>query len=195
MANHDLQTLLVRHALVTPDQLTWAIGAARGGDRTWLEQLLLRGLVDEELLCRWVSHDLCVPWCNHAQLTALSYDVMQLLPTEVAVEHRALPLWVEPDGDLHVAMTDPCDPVAIEEVHFFAGRRLVREVAIASAIAWGLYHYYGVCTALWPRTCSNASGGAPWSVAAAEASTQSSSVSTLSPVDGSQPLVLAKRIA
>jgi len=151
MHNDDLQALLVRRALLTPDQVEWAVLTARGTNRTWLEEVLLVGLVDEALLCQCVSSELHVPFCRFDVLSAIGDDVLQLLPAEVAAEHRVLPLSVEPDGDLHVAMVDPSDRTALEEIHFFAGRRLVREVAVATAIAWALHHYHGVATALWPR--------------------------------------------
>lgn len=142
---------MVRREVITPEQLAWAIEAARGSRRTWLEELLLFGVLDECLLCRWVSSELHVPCCNATVLAELRDDVLQMLPADVAVEHRALPLGFEADGDLHVAMIDPCDAVALEELRFFTGRRLVREVAVATAVAWALHRYYGARTALWPR--------------------------------------------
>jgi len=157
---HDLKDLLVRCALVSPEQVHWAIESTRGSACTWLEALLLVGALDEEHVCQCVSTEVCLPRCDLQRLANLPEDVVRRIPMEVAVEHRVLPLWVEPDGDLRVAMIDPLDSEALEEVQFFAGRRLLREVAIATALAWALHHYHGMRSALWPRlTRSQSAGG------------------------------------
>jgi hypothetical protein len=151
MSNVNLQHALVRRALLTPEQLTWAVESTRDTDRSWLEHLLLVGHLDEEQVCLCVSNDFLVPRCDPQQIANLKRDVLGLIPPEVVVEHRVLPLWVEPDGDMHVAMLDPTDMNALEEIQFFAGGRILREVAVATAIAWALYTYYGARSALWPR--------------------------------------------
>ena len=137
--------------LVTQEQIDWATEATRGSRCTWLEQLLLVGLVNEERVCECVSAQACVPRCDLQRLANLPIDVVARLPAEVAVEHRVVPLWLEPDGDLRIGMIDPLDSVAVDEVQFFAGRRVLREVVAATALAWALHHYHGVRSALWPR--------------------------------------------
>jgi hypothetical protein len=154
MPVENLQALLLRHALVTREQLTWAVEFTRDTDRTWLEQLLLLGTIDEDRFCACVSHDLCLPRCGVERLARLAPEVLLRLPTEVAVEHRVLPLAIEEDGDLHVAMIDPTDSAALEEVSFFAAGRVMREVATPTSIAWALHQYHGVHSALWPRSAA-----------------------------------------
>ena len=148
---YDLKALLIREMLVTKEQIDWAIDATRGSRSTWLEQLLLVGLVNEELVCAVVSAQACVPRFDDRKLGMLPVDVVARLPVEVATEHRVLPLALEPDGDMRIAMIDPLDTTALEEVQFFAGRPILREVVRATALAWALYHYHGVRSALWPQ--------------------------------------------
>ncbi len=147
----DLKALLIRHMLITKEQVDWATESTRGSRCTWLEQLLLLGVLNEERVCECVSMQVCVPRCDLRRLANLPADVVARIPAEVAVEHRVVPMWVEPDGDLRVGMLDPLDSEALEEVQFFAGRRVLREVAVATAMAWALHHYHGVRSALWPR--------------------------------------------
>jgi hypothetical protein len=148
---NDLKALLIRQMLVTKEQIDWATEATRGSRSTWLEQLLLVGLLNDELVCAAASAQACVPRFDDRQMGHLPIDVVARLPAEVAAEHRVLPLGLEPDGDLRIAMIDPLDSAAIEEVQFFAGRPLLREVVRATALAWALHHYHGVRSALWPR--------------------------------------------
>lgn len=152
MKNARLQSLLVERALVSADQLEDAIHITQGTGCTWVEHLLITNLLDEESLCRTVADAAWVERCNPERLTKVSRDVLAALPSEVAIEHNAVPLGLDPDGELQIAMLDPTCSLAMEELAFFANRPLVREVAPATAIAWAHHHYYGARSALWPRT-------------------------------------------
>jgi hypothetical protein len=148
---YDLKSLLVRRGLATQERVDWATEMTRGTDGNWLEHLVSLALVDEEKVCECVSTEVCVPRCDPLRLANLSHDVLGRIPSEVAVEYRALPVLLEPDGDLRVVMMDPLDQIALEEIEFFAGRRILREVVIATALGWAMHNYYGLRTALWPR--------------------------------------------
>jgi type II secretion system (T2SS) protein E len=150
MPDENLQALLLRHALITRAQLIWAVEFTRDTDRTWLEQLLLVNAVDEDEICTCVSHDLCVPRCSGDRLVGLTPAILARLPMELAIEHRIMPLGCDDEGDLQVAMVDPTDRAALQEIRFFAGR-VLRAVAPATSIAWALHEYCGVSSALWPR--------------------------------------------
>jgi hypothetical protein len=151
MSTRDLQILLVRRGLVAPDQIRDAQTATHGTDWNWLERLLAFDLIDEEAMCQCVSRALHVPCCPRDVLTKVPRAVIALLPPEVAGEHRAVPIGLERDGDLRLAMMDPTDLRAVREIEFFTGHRPMREVARATDVAEALRRYYGVVTALWPR--------------------------------------------
>jgi hypothetical protein len=148
---YDLQSFLIRHGLVSPEQMAWAIEYAPGASCTWLELLLLFRVVDEDRLCQKLSAEACLPRCDVRRLTSLSGDVLARLPAEVAVEHRVLPIGLDTDGELRVALIDPFDTRGLDEVQFFAGRPLLREITVPSAITWALNHYFGVPNVLGPR--------------------------------------------
>jgi hypothetical protein len=138
--------------IVTAEQIEWAVESARANRSTWLEQLVALGLVDEERVCATISAQACVSRTDPRTLPHLPIDLVARLPAEVAIEHRVIPLGIEADGDLRVAMVDPLDSHAVEEVQFFAGRPVIREVIAASALAWALHYYHGVHSVLWPRS-------------------------------------------
>lgn len=152
MSATHLQALLVRQQLVTVDQICQAVAYGHGAGATWLEQLLLWRAVDEKDVAHLASVVASVPLCDLDCLARLDYSVLGLVPADIAAEHRVVPVGYEPDGDLRLAMADPCNDTAIEELEFFTDRKILREVAPASAIAWALHQYYGIATPLWPAT-------------------------------------------
>jgi len=150
MSGERLQTILVKHCLVSADAIEWAIAFTRDRDFTWLEQLVLLGAIDEEQLCECTVRAAWVPRCPVEELARIPLPVLACLPPEVAAEHRAVPVGFDSDGDVRVAMLDPTDLAAVKEVEFFAGRRVMREAAAATPIAWALYSHYGRRSPLWP---------------------------------------------
>jgi hypothetical protein len=158
MSRESLQTLLVRRSILSIDQIAEASAGAQRNGGTWLEQLLSDGVLDEERLVEWISFEGKVPRCELAQLSSVPPHVIAQIPPEVALEHRLMPISIEQDGYLQVAMVDPIDASAIEEVEFFSGLRLIRHVALATTIAWALHRYYAASSRLWPRPGSAAEG-------------------------------------
>lgn len=151
MRDYNLEQMVIDKALATREQVRQAKWAVRGCQRTWLEQLVLLGIVDEERLGDCLAGALRLPRCDLDRLADIPRAVLARIPADLAAEHRILPLWLEADGDLRVAVADPTDSVGLGEVQFFTGCGLLREVVAPTMIAWALHHYHGVTTALWPR--------------------------------------------
>jgi hypothetical protein len=148
----QVPALLVREGLLTDDQVAHALAMSRGTSTTWIEHLLLTGLLDDTVLAKMIGAHASVPPCVLQRLVAADPEVLASIPAEIAVEHRAIPVWIEPDGDVCVAMVDPTDERAITELGFFTGKRVLRECARATGVAWALHAHYGVDTALWNGT-------------------------------------------
>jgi type IV pilus assembly protein PilB len=155
MSNRDLQVLLIRNGLLTLDQVRGALAATQGTQVSWLERLIIFGVLDEEDVCRSVGAAYRLTRCSRAVLEMVPAKILALLPPELALEHRAIPVGLE-DGDLRLAMVDPTDADAAREIEFFTGLRPQREVALASAVAEALQRHYGAATALSPEIHGNA---------------------------------------
>jgi hypothetical protein len=151
MKNPRLKSLLVECGLVTAAQIDEAQARTEGAGITWIEHLIVNGLLDEERLCDCVSRVAFVQKCDPEKLVAVPRDVLDALPPDLAAEHRVVPIGIDAEGDLHVVMLDPTDAIAVEEATFFANRPVTREVGTATAIAWALHQHYGARSALWPR--------------------------------------------
>lgn len=81
----------------------------------YLDPILLReALVQQAGLARTSPADLTI-----------DPDVLALIPAEVAMQHRVLPIAVQ-NGSLRLAMADPFDRNALDEVRLISGKRIER---------------------------------------------------------------------
>ena len=144
----DAGSLLVRAGLIRPEALEAARRAQRGAGGTLSEQLVLAGALDDESLTQFYRQRLLVPRIADARLQSVSEKVVGTIPGDLAAELRVVPVSIDSEGNLTVAMSDPSDTHAVDEIGFFTGHYVVRAVASQRQIAWSLAHYYGVVTEL-----------------------------------------------
>ena len=121
-----LGALLVADGLVSQHQIEAAL-ARQQIDRRRLGDVLVReGLVSEADLVEALAAQLRLEVADLDQVY-FSPETLALLPRDFMVNRRVLPLEVEDDGTLVLAMTDPLDIVAIDEVRLRT-KRMVRPV-------------------------------------------------------------------
>lgn len=127
------------------------------------EQLVATGAVTDEALTDFYRSRLLVPQVNPNTLARLPVRVIAAIPSEMAIELRAVPVSFDAENSLTVAMSDPSDRHAVDEISFFTGAYVVRAVATQMQIAWCLAHYYGHLTQLGHRLIQTATDGVPQS--------------------------------
>jgi hypothetical protein len=141
--------LLLRAGLITEEQHRAALAAsARPPGRTVVEALVASGAVDEDRLCRFFHERLLVPVVGATELTRVSRRALRLIPAEMAALLRCVPLQVDGHRNLVLALADPSDTHAVDEVQFHTGLNVLRVAAPASALAWALHDLYHVSTPL-----------------------------------------------
>jgi Type II secretion system (T2SS), protein E, N-terminal domain len=141
--------LLFRAGVISQDQLHAALSAlALTPGRTLVEQLVASGAVDEDRLCRFFHDRLLVPIIGAAELARVSRRALRLVPADMAAEFRCVPIRIDAHRNLALAMADPSDTHAVDEVQFITGMTVFRVAAPASAIAWAIFDLYGVTTPL-----------------------------------------------
>ena len=150
MQHIDLAALLERRGLVTGMQIRHAAALSRDKGHSWLEHLVMTGVIDDLSLAQTIAQGTRLAICDDARLQAVRPDVLAEVPADLALEHKLVPFAIDSDGDLLVAMVDPTDTAAVTEVEFFVGRRLLRTVGRATAIGWALHTHYGARSALYP---------------------------------------------
>ena len=157
----DAGALLVRSGLVTSSALEGARARAVQVGGTIGEQLVADGIVSDVLLTDFYKSRLLVPQVNPNLLARLSAKVVAVIPSEMAIELRVIPVSLDPENNLTVAMSDPSDRHAVDEIAFFTGAYVVRAVATQMQIAWCLAHYYGHITTLGQRLLTPEAAATP----------------------------------
>jgi hypothetical protein len=157
----DAGALLVRTGLVSSTALDDARSRVASVGGTLGEQLVASGAVADDALTDFYRQRLLVPQVNPNTLARLPHKVVASIPTDMAIELRAIPVSLDGENNLTVAMSDPSDRHAVDEIAFFTGTYVVRAVATQMQIAWCLAHYYGHVTTLGQRLIQPQSEPAP----------------------------------
>lgn len=144
----DAGALLVRSGLVSASALDDARSRVEQQGGTVGEHLVANRSVDDDALTEFYRQRLLVPQVNPNTLARLPTRVVAAIPADMAVELRAIPVSLDNENNLTVAMSDPSDRHAVDEISFFTGAYVVRAVATQMQIAWCLAHYYGHVTPL-----------------------------------------------
>lgn len=142
---------------------------AQGGG-TLGEYLVLGGFIDDDELTEFYSGKLLIPRIDPSEMSRIPPGVLRKIPADMAAEFRVVPIATDGDQNLTLAMSDPADVHAVEEVGFFSGSYVVRAAATQLQIAWCLAHYYGVVT---PLAQARLLGGGPGEGADGGGKTQS----------------------
>ncbi|MFW5965873.1 MAG: type IV-A pilus assembly ATPase PilB [Persicimonas sp.] len=136
-----LGELLLREKVISPDQLRKAKQRSeREGSRLGYELTRL-GYVDEGDLTSFLSKHYGVPSVNLSEID-IPENIIQLIPREVAERHQCMPV-NRSGATLVVAMADPSNIYAIDDLKFMTGYNIEVVVASESAIEEAITQYYG----------------------------------------------------
>ncbi len=128
-----LGDLLVEQGRITPLELQEALRSQRIFGGSLGTHLLQLGFVSESELGVALEEVHGVPAVGRDALLAAPPGVFALLPADYARRHRALPFRVEGD-ELHLALQNPADTLALHEAAFLTGFRVVPHIAPEAVI-------------------------------------------------------------
>lgn len=138
-----LGELLIDEGIITQTQLEEALKCHIIFGIKLGSSLIELGFIQEDVLLQLLSRKLRVPPVSHAELNEVPYDVIARLSPAVAEKFRVIPVRFE-NRRLHVAMSDPTDFKAQEELSFITGNVIVPNIAADIQILYALEKYYGV---------------------------------------------------
>jgi len=138
----DAGSLLVDEHLITEAQLQLALSRQVNFGGTLVVNLIELGLIEESALAFFLSAKLDLPQADSSQLKDLPSFITLLIPKKIVKNYCLVPFMLK-DGVVQVAMTDPTDRHAVEEVEFATGYRVKPVVAIYSVVQNSIEHYYG----------------------------------------------------
>ncbi len=138
-----LGDLLIEAKVITPQDLTDAIARQRKTGELLGATLMQMGLVTEEILTRQLQKQLGLPLVDLAEVTA-DEQALALVREDLARKYVALPIEVDARKSLTVAMADPLNVAALEDLRFHSGMFIKPVLALPSAIAEAIERYYHI---------------------------------------------------
>jgi hypothetical protein len=138
-----LGELLLKEKMVTSDQLEEALKNQMIYGIRLGSSLVEMGCIDEEVLARLLSTKLGVPCVGRKELAAVSKDLINKFPRRLVEAHQVVPLKLE-GNRLSLAMTDPTDFQAIEEIGFVTGFIVQPFIAADVHISRALAKHYQI---------------------------------------------------
>ena len=135
-----LGELLVREKLITADQLKKAIEEQRTSGGRLGYNLAKLGLINEKDLTAFLSKQYGIPSVDPAT-TEVDPEVIKLIPEDVANKYQVIPI-SRTGSTLVLAMADPSNIFAIDDIKFLTGYNVESMVASEVAIKAAIEKYY-----------------------------------------------------
>jgi type IV pilus assembly protein PilB len=127
-----LGDLLVAEGLITADQLRQALGEQKGKADKLGSVLVRQGFLTEEQLIGFLSRQYGIP-----SITLLNIDIdpdtLRLVPVHIAKKYEVLPV-KRIGGTLTLAMSDPTNVFALDDIAFMTNLQILPVVAPQAAI-------------------------------------------------------------
>ncbi|HAS55648.1 MAG: type IV-A pilus assembly ATPase PilB [Nitrospirae bacterium GWC2_57_13] len=141
-----LGTMLVSSGLITEDQLKQALAMQqREGGR--LGSILVKmSFVPEDKLMMFLSKQYGVPYVDLSRFD-IDQNIVKLIPADVAQKYQIMPI-NRTGATITIAMVDPSNVFAIDDVKFMTGYNVEPVVATEGGIKGAIGKYYSLTTAI-----------------------------------------------
>jgi type IV pilus assembly protein PilB len=135
-----LGELLVRERLITPLQLQQAVEEQKSAGGRLGYALTKMGFIEENELTAFLSKQYGVPSID-LSVFDIEVDVIKLIPKEVVLKHQVIPV-NRTGSTLIVAMADPSNIFAIDDIKFLTGYNVEVVVSSEQGIEGAIEKYY-----------------------------------------------------
>jgi type IV pilus assembly protein PilB len=132
--------LLLKEKRITPDQLQQALNHQKANGGKLGHNLVKLGLVKDEEITALLSRQYGVPSINLAQFE-IDPGVIKLIPGDTAQKYQIVPL-SRAGAMLTIAMTDPTNVFAMDDIKFMTGYNVEPVVASEAAVLDAIQKYY-----------------------------------------------------
>src|SRR5919197_3457987 len=132
--------LLLKEKRITPEQLQQALNYQKANGGKLGYNLVKMGLVKDEEITSLLSKQYGVPSINLAQFE-IDATVIKLIPAETAYKYQIIPL-SRAGATLTIAMTDPTNVFAMDDIEFMTGYNVEPVVASEAAVLDAIQRYY-----------------------------------------------------
>jgi type IV pilus assembly protein PilB len=132
--------LLLKEKLITPEQLSLALSQQKANGGKLGYNLVKMGFVKDDQITTLLSKQYGVPSINLAQFK-IDPTIVKLVPTDTARKYQIIPL-SRSGSTLTIAMTDPTNVFAMDDIKFMTGYTVEPVVASETAITEAVEKYY-----------------------------------------------------
>jgi type IV pilus assembly protein PilB len=139
-----LGEILIREKLISPEQLQQALQFQKQHGGRLGNCLVKMGLVTDEEVTSVLSRQYGVPSIN-LKYYEVDPSVIKLVPQETALRYQVVPL-SRVGSTLTIAMTDPTNVFAMDDIKFMTGFNVEPVVASETAILEAISKFYGNAT-------------------------------------------------
>lgn len=141
MAYMRLGDLLVSAGMITEQQLQQALAKQKGSGKRLGALLIDEGIISEQLLIDTLEIQLGIDFIDLSKVH-IPMELAQVVPKSIARRHSVVPVKVVKD-ELILAMADPLNYVAIEDVRTATRRRISPRIATSAAVDRAIATLYG----------------------------------------------------
>ena len=134
--------LLLKEKRITPEQLQEALNHQKAHGGKLGLNLVKLGLVKDEEITALLSRQYGVPSINLGDFD-IDPTVIKLIPAETAQKYQILPL-SRAGATLTIAMTDPTNVFAMDDIKFMTGYNVEPVVASEAAVVDAIQRYYNL---------------------------------------------------
>ena len=142
--SEKIGSLLLKKKVLTPEQLDAALAFQKEKNVRLGVALTRLNLVKESVLLQTLSEQHGVPAIKLSEFS-IDSDVIKIISAEVAEKYMVLPISLK-NATLIVAMTDPSNIFALDDLKFLTGYRVEPFVASDEAIMTSIDNYYQTAT-------------------------------------------------
>src|SRR3990170_4177324 len=132
--------LLLKEKRITPAQLQEALNYQKTSGGKLGYNLVKLGFVKDEEITSLLSKQYGVPSINLAQFE-IDPAIVKLIPAETAQKYQIVPL-SRAGAALTIAMTDPTNVFAMDDIKFMTGYNVEPVVASEPAVQGAIHKYY-----------------------------------------------------
>ena len=139
-SDEKLGELLVQEDLISREQLETALAEQKISGGRLSVYLSKLGYLEESEMCDILSKQYGVPSINLSEFE-IDPDVIKIIPEDVVEKYRVIPI-SKADSSLIVAMADPSNILAMDDIKFLTGLNVEAVVATEESIQAAIEKYY-----------------------------------------------------
>ncbi len=139
-----LGDLLIDANIITPEQLSEALGKQKNMGGKLGQVLVQLGMTDEEEVMQAMHTQLNLPIARIRE-AKIPDEVVKLIPENVVRKYNCFPYEVDENNPniLHVAMEDPLNIIALDDIGIVTNMQIEPMVATPSDVRYGIEKHYG----------------------------------------------------